>query len=116
MKNRLDWSTLVANLITIFWWLWIWFIFIKFFWIKRIKAIIVNSNTFSIPPDESEIRGALFPNKIMEETIKIDYDNNINAQEFCKENNYKLKDIKERYVYFLLDLILFTRFYNYKMI
>ncbi len=111
-------STIWANLVTIVGWIgWILALF-YFFWNKKYKAINVSSKTFQIPIEKEDIKTAIRPRKIYDETIDIQYDKTKESpKDFCKKNINILTEIKEKYnpicVFGIAEMFIFIWIWYY---
>lgn len=111
-------STIWANIITIVWWFWWILALFYFFWNKKYKAINVSSKTFQIPIEKEDIKTAIRPRKIYDETIDIQYDKTKESpKEFCKRNTSILTEIKEKYnpicVFGIAEMFIFIWIWYY---
>lgn len=112
LENINTYSTIGANFTTIIVWMgWLLTVF-YFFWNKKHKAIIVSSKTFQVPIEKEDIVSAIWPKKILDETIGIEYDKNqCSPKDFCEQNTQLLSEIKGKYnpicVFWIAEMYIF---------
>ncbi len=118
LNSVATYSTIGSNFITIFWWIWWLLTLFYFYWSKRYKAIIISSKTFQTPLEKEDISKAIYPRKISDETIKIDYNKDLQSpQDFCIQNITVLSTIKSNFnpicVFWIAEMFIFIWIWYY---
>lgn len=112
IENIESYSTIGSNFITIIWGIWGLLTLFYFYWSKKYKAMVVSSKTFQIPLEKEDINKAIYPKKILDETVELKYDKNLlSPKDFCIQNKEILSEIKEKYdpicVFWVAEMFIF---------